>query len=200
MLTKGKSSNNSPNPTTVYQELVAKVGDNPNEATTSSFVDEYLKTNNLRPETFVVSYQKQFSDISTDFQAIAERIFGVALNRDMTAYLTINTRCPYDLKEGSFFVSMSGKSPIRTMIHELWHFYTWEKFGTGWDISVWEKKFNDIKEALTVLLNIECKHLMPEGVEDKGYPQHKELRDKISELWKQNPDIEYIWKEALASR
>lgn len=32
------------------------------------------------------------------------------------------------------------------------------------------------------------------NIEDTGYPQHKELRDKIIELWKENPTIDFIWK------
>ena len=118
LLNKGKSSNNSSNPTSVYQELIAKVGDNPDEAATSLFIDEYLKANNLRPETFVKSYQEIFDGISADFQSVAERVFGVSLNRDITAYLTINPRCPYNIEEGCFFVSMSKGNPALTMMHE----------------------------------------------------------------------------------
>jgi len=197
LLNKGKSSNNSSSPTSVYQELVSEVGENPDEISTSHFIDKYLESNNLRPETFVENYQKLFSDISTDFQTVVERVFGVSLSRDITAYLTVNTRCPYNLEEGSFFVSMSKGNPTLTMMHELWHFYTWEKFGAEWETQIGKEKYNAIKEALTVLLNIECKHLLPDGAEDKGYPQHKELREKITELWRQNPDIEFVWKESL---
>jgi hypothetical protein len=196
LLNKGKTSNNSPTPTAVYQELIAEVGDNPNESTTSQFIEKYLETNNLEPDTLAESYKKMFESISTDFQAIAERVFGVPLNKDITVYLTVNNRCPYDLEEGSFFVSISGGTPVRAMMHELWHFYTWEKFGAEREAQIGEEKYNNIKEALTVLLNVECKHLMPEGVEDKGYPQHQELRTKIIELWKQNQDIEYVWNQA----
>lgn len=196
LLNKGKRSNNSSNPTVIYQELVAKVGDNPGEIATSLFIDEYLKTYNFQTESFVQSYQKMFSGISTDFQTIAERVFGVFLNRDVTAYLTINTRCPYNIEENWFFVSISKDNPVLTMMHELWHFYTWEKFGEEWVTQLGKEKYNDLKEAFTVLLNTECRHLLPKGVEDKGYSQHQELREKISELWKQNPDIEYVWKEA----
>lgn len=82
-------------------------------------------------------------------------------------------------------------------MHELWHFYTWSKFGDNEEQKIGVRKYNDMKEALTVLLNIECKHLLPEGVLDMGYPQHQELRNRISELWKKNPDILYVWTEAL---
>lgn len=195
LLNKGKSSNNSSRPTAVYEELVAKVGDSPDEIATSSFIDEYLKANNIQTESFVRSYQKEFDSVSADFQVIAERVFGVPLNRDITAYLTINTRCPYNIEDGSFFISISKGNPTLTMMHELWHFYTWKKFGADQLEKLGREKYNDLKEALTVLLNAECRHILPEGAEDNGYLQHQELRKKISELWKEKPDIEYVWKE-----
>lgn len=198
LLNKGKSSNNSSKPTSVYQELVSNVGEIPDEASTSLFIREYLDKNNIQPEHFVQNYKEMFSPISSDYQAVAERVFGVCFDKEITAYLTINPRCPYNIEEGWFFVSMSKGNPILTMIHELWHFYTWEKFGEEWIEKLGKEKYNDIKEALTVLLNIECHHLLPEGVEDEGYPQHQELREKIRELWKQNPDIEYVWKGVLS--
>lgn len=193
LLNKGKSSNNSSKPTAVYQELVSKAGDNPDEVATSLFIDEYLKANNLQPETFIQSYQEIFGGISADFQAVAERVFGVSLNKDITAYLTINSRCPYSIEEGWFFVSMSKGHPSLTMMHELWHFYTWEKFGAEWMAKLGKEKYNDIKEALTVLLNIECRHLLPEGSEDNGYPQHQKIRSKIIQFWEKDKNMDNLW-------
>jgi hypothetical protein len=80
-------------------------------------------------------------------------------------------------------------------MHELWHFYTWYKFGEDEQERLGMEKYNDIKEALTVLLNVECEHLLPEGVTDYGYPQHQELRKEILSLWQENPDIDFIWKK-----
>jgi len=51
------------------------------------------------------------------------------------------------------------------------------------------------EEALTVLLNVKCKHLLPEGCEGTGYPQHQELREEILKLWKQNPNIDFAWRD-----
>lgn len=83
------------------------------------------------------------------------------------------------------------------MMHELWHFYTWYSFGINEESKIGAEKYNDIKEALTVLLNIECAHLWPEGVEDKGYPQHQELRGEIVKWWQENPDIKDVWAKAV---
>lgn len=193
LLNKGKSSNNSPLPTNVYTKLITAVGENPDEASAATFIEKYLAENGYDVNRYISSYQNEFEKISDSFKRVAENVFGVILDKEIAAYLTINSRCPYNIEENWFFVPISKSSPIKTIIHELWHFYTWYKFGIAWEEKLGKGKYNDMKEALTVLLNVECKHVLPEGVEDKGYPQHKELRDRILELWKQNPDIDYVW-------
>lgn len=197
LLNKGKSSKNSPLPTKVYSELVTAYGENPDEISTSKFIDEHLIVNNVDITELLKNYQKEWSIVSNEFEKIAERIFGVSLEKEITVYLTINNRCPYSVEENWFFVSISKNSPVKTIMHEIWHFYTWYKFGVVEHERLGAEKYNDVKEALTVLLNIECKHLLPEGVEDKGYHQHQELRAKILELWKQNPDIQNVWRKLL---
>ena len=57
--------------------------------------------------------------------------------------------------------------------YNLWHFYTWYGLGADQEQKLGKQKYNDLKEALTVLLNVECKDLMPEGVSDGGYPSTK---------------------------
>ncbi len=118
------------------------------------------------------------------------------MDKEIKAYLTINDRCPYRIEENLFFVTISKKSPVKIIMHELWHFYTWEKFGSQEKI-IGEKKYDNIKEALTVLLNVECKKLLPEGIQDKGYPQHKELREKILKIWTEKPDIDFLWNKLI---
>ncbi len=74
-------------------------------------------------------------------------------------------------------------------MHELLHFYTWqtlhdELVGQGID----EKRYNDVKESLTELLNIEYADLMG-GTIDDGYAQHAEMRKKVRELWLATKDL-----------
>lgn len=196
LLNKGKTSNNQPTPTEAYKKLIESVGENPDETTTSIFIDQYLKEGNHDIPKYLENYKKEFGLISEEFEKIVQRVFGVALNEEITVYLTVNNRCPYSIKEKLFFVPIAHVPPTRVMMHELWHFYTWQKFGASEMEKLGPEKYNDIKEALTVLLNVECKHLLRAGEEDKGYPQHKELRNRILELWKQKPDIDYVWEEA----
>lgn len=160
LLNKGKSSNNSSEPTSVYQELVSEAGENPNEADTAAFIDKYLKENKVDIEKLIQEYQRSFDGISADFKVRAEKVFKVSLNSEIKIYLTTNTRCPYSIEEGWFFVSMSKPNSMLTMMHELWHFYTWERFGSSELEQMGKEKYNDIKEALTVLINTECEHLL----------------------------------------
>ena len=79
-------------------------------------------------------------------------------------------------------------------MHELWHFYTWEKFGEREMIRLGMNKYNDVKEALTILLNLECSDLM--NANDLGYPQHQNLRKIIADTWLKTKNIEDTWYAA----
>ncbi len=196
LLNKGKGSNNSKLPTKVYEKLTETFGENPTPENTSAFIEKYISENNIDVQEYMVEYQKEWDKISYEYQKRAEKIFGVSLPKGITAYLTINNRCPYDIENNSFFVSMSDQSSVtKTTMHELWHFYTWHGLGAMQLEKLGRHKYNDLKEALTVLLNLECKDLLPEGVQDNGYPQHKELREKITELWKQEKNIFNLWED-----
>ncbi len=197
LLNKGKSSINSPFPTLAYTQLILSFGDNPSELNTGIFIDQYIQENEYNVSEYIKDCQKDFNFISKEYQQIAEKVFNVSLDSEITVYLTVNNRCPYSIEQNWFFVSISKKIPTVTMMHELWHFYTWYKFGVTWEEKIGKQKYNEIKEALTVLLNIECKDLLPEGVTDMGYPQHAELREKILLWWSQNPDIEDIFEKSI---
>lgn len=196
LLNKGKSSNNSPFPTRVYKELVASGGGNPNEKNTSEFIDQYINKNNYNIKKYIDDCESDFQIFSEEYTKIAERIFGVSVDKDIKVYITVNNRCPYSIEENWLFVSISKESPIMTIMHELWHFYTWYKFGF-YEEKIGKQTYNDIKEALTVLLNVECKDLLPEGKQDNGYEQHKELREQILRLWSEDKDIEKLWDKIL---
>ncbi len=194
LLTYGKKSVNSGLTTKAYDELIEKYGGNPSQEEASIFIDEYISTKNISTEKLIVGYEKDWNLIKDTYQKRAEEIFGVFLHEDVTVYLTINNRCPYDLANNGFFISMSRPASTGklTAMHELWHFYTWYAFGVTEEEKIGKQRYNDIKEALTVLLNIECKDLLPEGVQDNGYPQHGELREKITQLWLEHKDLKKV--------
>ncbi len=196
ILNKGKGSNNSNHPTKQYSELVLRFGENPTIENTSIFIDQYITKNQIDIQNRIESYKKQWELISDEFCKRAELIFGIVIPESITAYITINSRCPYSIQDNFFFVSTDSDQILKIIMHELWHFYTWYGVGIDQEKELEKKKYNDLKESLTVLLNIECKDLLPEGAIDYGYPQHQELRNKIIEWWKENQDIDIIWEKS----
>lgn len=198
ILNFGKGSINSNSSTKTYNLLVSKYGENPTEGDTSNFIKEYISSKGIDVEKYRSSYQNDWDIISDEYQKISERIFKVSLPKDITAYLTLNDRCPYNIYNNLFFVTLTYNSTKSIVMHELWHFYTWYKFGVIWEEKLGKQKYNDIKESLTVLLNIECKDLFPENKKDIGYPQHQELREKIIKIWNETKDIDKLWVELIS--
>jgi len=198
LLNKGKSSINSPTPTKEYEKLTKDFGENPTEDDTKIFIEKFISDNNINKNEIIKKYQNDWDSISDRFQNIVEKVFEISLSKDITAYLSINSRCPYNIDENYFFISIQNDLRTRkTAMHELWHFYTWYKFGLIWEDKIGKEKYNEIKESLTVLLNIECKDLLPDGILDKGYTQHQELRDKILKLWEETKDINKLWNSLI---
>jgi len=99
---------------------------------------------------------------------------------DFTIYLTSLNRWPYNYTQWYSLTCVFWKNYITPFIHELLHFQTIHYY-KEYIISKLhdEKKFEDLKEALTFLLNYEFKDLM-DGY-DMWYPQHQELRKKLEE-------------------
>lgn len=197
LLNYGKNSNNSASPTKRYLELVNSYGESPTEGDVAAFVEKYLSEKQIDVSARIVDYQQDWETIAEQYQKIAESIFKVSIPKDVTAYFTINNRCPYNIEHNLFFMSLSATSARDIAMHELWHFYTWYKFGITWEDKIGKQRYNDIKESLTVLLNTECSNLFPEGASDIGYPQHKELRDKILQLWSETKDIDKVWESLI---
>lgn len=195
LLNKGKSSINSQLPTKTYEKLIEFAGENPNEVKTSEFIEIYLKENNLDILNFIENTKKDFEKISGEFINRAEDIFGLNLEKEIKVFVTINERCPYNTKENWFLVSVSKENPVSTIVHELWHFYTWEKFGDEYLNKIGSEKYNIIKESITVILNLEFGDMLPE--KDFGYPNHQELREKISLWWQEKKDIKYVFDKSV---
>lgn len=193
LLNKGKSSNNSQNPTKQYEQLIARYGEDPTAEDVLAFVDQYVAENEIDIPKSIKAFQEDWESVSSEFQKRAEAIFGTSLPNDVTAYLTINSRCPYNIKDDFFYISLQSNQTRRTIMHELWHFYTWYGLGTGQEERLGKQKYNDLKEALTVLLNVECKNLLPERAVDSGYTQHQEIRERILEYWKKDRNIINLW-------
>ena len=197
LLNYGRTSVNSSLSTKIYDLLVEGYGGTPTSENTSVFIDNYLATNNIEIDVYKTKYQSDWDSIADKYRKIAEDVFKAPVLGTVTAYLTVNTRSPYSIESSLFFVKVPSESVRKTVMHELWHFYTWYRFGVTWEEKIGKEKYNEIKEALTVLLNVECKDLLPEGILDMGYHQHQELRARILELWSKERDIEKLWSELV---
>jgi len=176
---------------------MADSGGNPTNKSVSAFIEKYILENGINLQEYIANYQKDWAGIEKEYQKRAEAIFQTKIPENITAYLTINNRCPYNIEKNYLFVPVPASSVRRTIMHELFHFYTWHAFGEKlMKRGVSKEKLNDIKEALTVIFNIDFSDLM-NGDIDRGYPQHQELRAEIGRLWSQSKDITKSIKNIL---
>ena len=105
---------------------------------------------------------------------------------NVIAYLTLSQRCPYRFPI-YFWVYRGNKYGIRSCFHELQHFYTHALIEPLFKSAGQSERFGDFKEALTVLLNQDCLDLM--RMEDRGYPQHQDLRSQLLTKYKDGDSI-----------
>jgi hypothetical protein len=96
---------------------------------------------------------------------------------DFTIFLTSLNRWPYKTNLWQTWSYIHWKWFVPAFTHELLHFQTIHYYKEYIMSKLHdEKKFEDLKEALTFLLN----HEFP-GMTDGWYPQHKELRKKLED-------------------
>ncbi len=99
---------------------------------------------------------------------------------DFTIFLTSFNRGPYNVNLWQTRSNIYRSWILKAFIHELLHFqtiiyykdYIINKLGS-------EKMFEDLKEALTFLLNHEFADIVENP--DQWYPQHQELRKKLED-------------------
>ncbi len=117
--------------------------------------------------------------------------------KNIICYVTTVGRCPYNEKEGWFMVNFFSSIPsaLQTIGHEIMHLQFHKYFWENIEKQIGKEKTADLKEALTVLLNLEFRDLW--FVEDKGYKPHKELRDFISKEWKKEKNFENLLKKSI---
>jgi ribosomal protein S18 acetylase RimI-like enzyme len=191
LLSKGPGSKNRPDQQTkTYAELLRYTSDIKNKEKVREFVRKYIQEHKLNLSEITRRLQVEWDKVGAEFERRAELIFGMSLDKDINAFLTITGRFPYNIERNLFFVPVLQNSANRVAMHELWHFYTWYKFGNQQN-KLGAQNYNDIKESLTVLLNLECTDLMDE--DDKGYPQHQDLRAFISDKWLETKNIDKVW-------
>lgn len=108
------------------------------------------------------------------------------------AYLTTASKCPYNpnKKPPYFYINFFANIPnaLHTIGHELMHIHL---HNSDWWKNIENKigydKTHDLKEALTILLDLEFVDLWI--VQEKGYPNHEKLRRYIAQQWKKKKDF-----------
>ena len=197
---KGIGSINNRNLTKFQEQYVQENGPDFEELKIQKFIEKFLKENNIDVFQKEKEIRENWNSIEETFFQRCDDIFKIKFERNIHVYLTTNSKCTYNTREGYFFVNMMQMKHVNAIImHELLHFYTHEVFrsellGKGF----YELQYNDIKESLTELLNVEFADLMG-GVSDNGYPQHQEMRLKIRNLWNEKRDLEYVIDEMTKS-
>ena len=195
---KGQGAIDRPKPTVVEGEFNERF-DEFNETNLAVFIEDYTKEEGYSAVGVIEKFKTQWSEVEGEYIKRCEDLFKEKLSlKEMTAYITLNNRCTYNIEGGYFFLSIRAQSAVGTIMHELFHFYTLKAFWeTSQEVGLTDLQLNDIKESLTVMLNIEFKDLMGDSV-DVGYPQHMEMREQILKLREQHLSVQEIFTK-LAS-
>lgn len=102
--------------------------------------------------------------------------------KEFRCYLTTGFMCPYDPRDNSFMVSLWHNIPwnITTICHEIFHLQFLYYYGKYCREFISQEKLDDLKEALTFILDTDFKDLLL--CEDEGYPAHRKLRRKLKKI------------------
>ncbi|HQU08279.1 MAG: hypothetical protein B7X04_03690 [Parcubacteria group bacterium 21-54-25] len=190
---RGTSAVNSKKPTKFQIAFSEKYGDNFEPEKIRAFIEERDKETGFDARKEIAAVEERWKIAEPVFIPRAEKIFGISYPAPIiTVYLTHNERCTYNIEQNYFFVKIGSEFSNNTLMHELLHFYTWHAFGKKLlDEGLSKLAYNDIKESLTELLNLEFSDLM-NGKPDTGYPQHQEMRTKVREMWQTKKDIAVV--------
>ncbi|MBU4360694.1 hypothetical protein KKA66_02485 [Patescibacteria group bacterium] len=176
---------------------IKNFGEELTEENLKKFINAFIKKNNINVNEKIKEFQISWNKVNDEFFKRVKNIFKINLPCEkINAYLTVNDRCGYSIIDNLFFVSVGTNQPKRIVMHELFHFYTWYALGKELkDRNIGKQKYYDIKESLTIILNLEFGDLME--CEDKGYIEHQELRKKIKEYWLKYKDIKKVVEKIL---
>lgn len=185
---RGLNSVNSSLPTKLKEEYQGVHGVDYAPDKVASFLQNRVQEKGINFDERIQKIKEGWSLVEPIFVSRCEEMFGLQLPEGVIAYLSQNQKCTYKWRENYFFLYYDYLFFNKTIMHELLHFYTHRKYDS---LGIEAKKFNDIKESLSVLLNTDFADLM-EGQEDKGYPQHTEMRNDITEMRKEGKSIDEI--------
>ena len=190
-------SKNNKQPTKMQALYVAEYGETFEDKKLATFITRYIAEQKLDISREIEKINNAWRSIEQECLKKIESIFGIICPLDIVrVFLTTDTRCSYNIEQGYFFVSVSKSFPNKTILHELLHFWTWwvfrEKVTSG---RMTKGCYNDVKESLTELLNVEFQDVL-DGAHDDGYPQHQEMRAIVHKTWVETRDIKKVFTAA----
>jgi hypothetical protein len=147
---------------------------------------------------YLKSLNESWGSIEIEFFERMKKITGKDFTEPIKGFITTVGKCPYNPKENSFFICLFDNNfqAMKNIGHEIFHLifhrYYWDEASQ----KLGNEKAHDLKEALTVLLNLEFNDLW--FSEDEGYPAHKELREFISNQWKKERNWERLLDECVS--
>lgn len=141
--------------------------------------------------------EKVWAIIQNEFFIRMNKLMKKEFNQDIIAYLTTLGICPYDPNEPSFMFSLFYSLPksLQTCGHEIMHLYFHKFYWDCIEKEIGKVKTGDLKEALTVLLNLEFRDLW--FANDEGYLSQNDLRKFIEEEWKKEKDFDSLIKKCI---
>ena len=186
---------NSTEPTKMQARYIAEFGNVFEDQSLELFIKKVLVKQKLDMQTEAERFKMEWQTIESEYLKRVERIFGIKSPLDIIRiYLTTDGRCSYNTSQGYFFISATRQGQNKTIMHELLHFWTgWLFYQEVEGGRMTYKDYNDVKESLTELLNLEFKDLLGEA-EDGGYPQHQALRAIVRTTWNETKDIQQVFK------
>ena len=117
--------------------------------------------------------------------------------KNLKCYFTSGFMCPYNDKEKWFMVSMWRSIPmsITTICHEILHLQFLYYYKNYCRKFLSEKQTEDLKEAMTFILNTDFNDLILS--EDRGYPVHQELRKELEKVWCKRKNFQEFLDKAI---
>jgi len=149
-------------------------------------------------EIFINSLKKGWGAINDEFFRRLEIIMKKPIcSETFISYITTVGRCPYNPEENSFMVSLFYSIPqaLVTIGHEIMHLCFHRFYWEDIEDKIGKEKTADLKEALTVLLNLEFKDLL--FGKDRGYDCHQKLREFIEKEWKEKKDFGVLMEKCV---
>lgn len=144
------------------------------------------------------SLEKYWREIEQEFFKRMDKLMKNNFDKDIIAYLTTLGVCPYDPDEPSFMFSLFYSLPhqLQTCGHEIMHLYFHKFYWDKIESQIGKERAGDLKEALSVLLNVEFRDLW--FAKDYGYKPHKDLRDFILKEWEKEKDFEKLLEKCVS--